>query len=249
MTPWAIVLCEGAQDQKAIAAFTRTCGGWVAKDGVPNSLPKDLSASFPTVKRTASGAPYAEHPPDYLVKGDHCLVVRALGGVSKLLGQFALDYLGGLRPDAVGVVVDADKTGVVARLQTFRTVYERLYSHAGAVNAGSVSGTNPRLGLWVAPDNQAEERLDDLLIKAARCTRKRLVERGQRFATSLASVEPGKWTYHRNKAVLGAIHQVVSPGASLAVGLQKSGGWFDQSLSSVKPFKQMLQFIEALAGP
>lgn len=248
MTWLAIILCEGAHDQKAISAFAQVCDGWTLKEGVPRSLPQDLEATFPTPTRASSGAWRFEYQPDYLFKGDRYLVVRNLGGVDNLLGQLAIDCLEPLRPNAIGVVVDANEVGVAGRVGSFRDVYSGLHPHAKYMEPGSVSGGNPPLGLWVAPDNHRDGRLDDLLIDAASRKRRGLVERGRRFVGSVAKVEPGKWTSYRNKAVLGAINQVVQPGASLAVSLRDSSCWFDEGLAQVTPFKELLQFLKDLTG-
>ena len=37
----------------------------------------------------------------------------------------------------------------------------------------------------------------------------------------------------RNKAILGALHQTLVPGAGLASGIMRSYGWIDASLASI----------------
>ena len=91
--------------------------------------------------------------------------------------------------------------------------------------------------------------MEALLITAAGRKHKRFVARAQRFiTTSVKQMEPGKWTAHRDKAVLGVIHQVVRPGASLGSALQPNQCWFDEDLSKLQPFKALLGFIEELAS-
>ena len=242
MTPWTIILCEGDHDRSAIASLACVCAKWKRQTGVPNSLPEDLRRYHPMPKPTTSGEWRTEARPDYLVRDDQYMVIRSLGGIRNVLGQAAVDFLEQASPSAVGVVVDANDVGVAPRVDAFRRWYRRN------VEPGTVSPGTPRIGLWVAPDNCGSGRLEDLLLAAATRTRKRLVQTGQRFAASLEKLHPGEWTNYRSKAVLGAIHQIEKPGASLAIGLQTSKCWFDQSLATVPPFDRLLQFLDALTA-
>ena len=91
--------------------------------------------------------------------------------------------------------------------------------------------------------------MEDLIVKAASRAKKKLITCGKRFATSLQGLEPGNWTRHRNKAILGAIGQTIAPGGSLASALNRSNSWFEPDLIKVPPFGKLLQFIESLATP
>ncbi len=153
------------------------------------------------------------------------------------------------KPDAVGVVVDADDKGVESRVQSFRDRFKQLYPHAAKVDAGGVVDGQPRLGLWVAPNNRSNGRMDALVLKAAARANGKLITCGKRFATSLARLDSGKWVQKRDKAILGAVGQTVRPGASLAVVLNASGSWFSPDLKELPAFRKLLEFIEALAAP
>lgn len=249
MINWTLLLCEGAHDQKALAAFARVCSGWKQKEGTPDSLPPEIRPTYPNPRPDAFGTWRFEWAPDYLIKDNRYLAVRNLGGVGNVLGKAAIDFLEQIHPSALGIFVDANDVGVEARAKAFVQRYGTLYKHASKAEPGRVSEGNPRLGLWVAPDNKKNGALDDVLVSAAARTKKKLLATGKRFATSLARIEAGEWTRHRNKAILGAINQVVSPGASLAVSINTTSGWFDATLADVPPFKQLLQFLETLTAP
>jgi hypothetical protein len=253
MKSWTIVLCEGAHDQQALAALASTCGGWTKLDNVPTSLPDNLAKAYPNPKppRKLPGRWTRPQEPTYLTKERRYLEIRNREGLDNVLGQTAVDFVRLLSPTphAVAVVVDANDKGVKARVDAFRDSFRNAFSHADNVEPGGASGSRPRLGLWVAPDNRRNGSMDDLLLKVARCANKRLVATGRRFATSLEKIKPDDWTKHRNKAILGAIYQVVEPGASLAVALRESNAWFDPGIASVRPFMQLLDFLETLTAP
>ncbi|MCP4591557.1 MAG: hypothetical protein GY842_12515 [bacterium] len=211
-------------------------------------MPDDLQRTFPHPKSNKSGDPSTPH---YLHKHDHFLIIRSLGGVEKVLGSAATELLEQWAPDlpnAIGVIVDANSTRISDRVESYRNRFQQLFDHAQEVEAGAIGEGDPRLGLWVAPDNKKPGGMDDLLVQAARHSREDLVSRGEDFVTSLAEIEPEPCTKHRNKAVLGSIHQAVRPGASLASGLRKSKAWFETGMADVPPFKDLLAFITALTG-
>jgi hypothetical protein len=248
MTRWTLILCEGAHDQAALAAVARVFNGWVRFGDAPRALPEDLKKTFPQPKQSRSGGWEYERAPDYLTKNGHYLVVRNLRGKDQLLGEAAEDLLGQLSPNALGVFVDANEKGISARVKSFRRCFDSKYPYASKVEAGTVSAEIPRLGLWVAPDNKNCGRLDDLLVEVVSQTRPELAAAGKSFIEALAAIEAGKWQDHRNKAMLGAIHQTVRPGASLAVCLQESSGWLEPSSSPVEPLEQLVRFLETLTA-
>jgi len=251
MTDWTIILCEGAHDQAALVSLAAVCGEWELMKEIPRSLPKGLEPTIVVPKQDKWGGWVFQRQPAYLSRRNRVLVVRSLGSDNKVLGEAAIDFLGQIRPGAVGVVVDANDSGVDRRQESFRKRYKALYHHADDVRAGEVSGNKPRLGLWVAPNNKTNGKMDDILLKAAKRNHKELTGRGKRFITSLETIESGKWfpsRNNRNKAILGAVNQAVRPGASLAAALHGSNCWFDAGLAAVAPFKQLAAFVETLTS-
>jgi len=249
MSKYTLILCEGAHDLAGLTSLVTCCSGWQREKNVPNVLPQSLGVSFPRLRENRYGAPIFDPLPKYLCRGDQWLEIRQLNGIKNVLGDLAVDLLRQARPDAVGVVVDANDEGVESRVKAFHDRFRELWDHATQVKVGRVVRGNPRLGLWVAPNNKSAGRMEDSLLKAAARAKPKLVACGKRFATSLERLEPGDWSAYRHKAILGAMHQTVMPGASLAVGLEQSECWFDSSIANVPPFKKLLQFIEDLAKP
>lgn len=252
MSHWTLILCEGAHDQAVIAAIARVHGGWSTIKEAPRGVPQDVVKAHPKRKEPQLGDSESrreyQREPDYLTKNGHYLVIRSLGGKDEVLGELAMVLLGQVNPAAVGVFVDANDKGVKARLDSFRSCYAKLFAHANEVVAGTVKGgEGPRLGMWVAPDNSRNGRLEDLVMETLDRTRPKQAAAGKEFIDAMASIEPGKWSEHRSKAILGAIHQTVSPGASLAVCLQKSTAWLD-GLTPEEPLKRLVQFLDELTA-
>ncbi|MCH8149855.1 MAG: hypothetical protein IH987_18055 [Planctomycetes bacterium] len=199
-------------------------------------------------KTNSSGAYEFEWAPAYLTKDDNWLEIRQRGGFENLTSESTLEVLDRATPDAIGCVVDADDKGVERRLQACQEWLGKRYVHAKKLKAGRITPGQPRLGVWIAPNNRSNGNLGRLLLDAAKMHNKGLVRSGKRFVTSLEKLEPGKWSTSREKAVLGAINQTVRPGASLAACLHSSKCWFDSSLATHAPFAKLCEFVERLTG-
>lgn len=248
MTSYTLILCEGAHDQAAVASLASKCSGWTEQEGIPAALPQKLHSLFPKPTENRFGAYNFERPPTYLEKHDNWLEIRERGGFDRLISETTLKFIDRAAPDAIGCVVDADDKGVAMRLLACQEWLGERYKDAKKLEAGSVSAGKPRLGIWVAPDNESDGNIEGILLDAARMHNKGLVRTGKRFVTSLEKIEPGKWSTSREKAVLGAINQIVRPGASLAACLHSSKCWFDPSLATQAPFAKLCEFVERLAG-
>lgn len=246
MKSWTMIICEGGHDRVALASIAGVLSGWQPVSGVPESLPDRIEVAFPRFAPKPGDYRYIPNTL-YLTKNNHYLEVRDLSGVGNVLGEDALNLLRASEPDAVGVLVDADSIGVKRLLTQYRNRYGKLYEHAKKGEAGKVWGKDPRLGLWIAPNNRDEGRLDNLLVEVAGKTKPDLVQLGSQFTESLNAVEPGKWFKKRDKALLSAVHQVELPGASLATGLSRSKCWLTESSMELQPVRDLVTFIDELA--
>ncbi len=246
MTDWALLLCEGAHDQMALRALACACGGWEPDEKVPHSLPVGLLKTFPRPAPNKYGASVVDRFPSYLRKGGRYLIIRELGGCAKVLGSVAVSLLQQVDPTGVGVVVDADDAGVKTRLDAFRDTFRAIYSHVDEVHPGTVVTGKPSLGLWVAPNNHENGRLDQIMLKWATAAKPELTKAGGSFIAKLKKIAKGKWEQKEEKALLGAVHQCQIPGGSLAVGLKESRCWLNEDSANEETITKLLSFINML---
>lgn len=248
MTGHTLIICEGAHDLAAIASVASGLVGWSEVKAVPKSLPPDLDDNYPRPRKNKWGAPYLEWAPRYLRSTDHWLEVRARGG-DEVWNDKTVELLDRAKPDAVGVVVDANGAGVDRRLEQFRDCFRDLYRHVDEVVPGTVCPGEPRLGLWIAPDNENSGSLADMILTAVSQAKPELTETGTGFIESLRELEPGKWCDHLSKAVLGAVTQTVEPGASLAVTLRDCRWPFMSKPAEDAPLRPLQDFLRNLTSP
>jgi hypothetical protein len=255
MSSWTIVLCEGAQDQAAISGLLEVCANWlrIRSDSDLAGLPdRPLPKLFPKPKESGQWKHRfdVDLAPAFLRKNDSWIVIREFGGVERVLGNIALEFLDELNPERLAVIVDADDVGPDARRESFRTRFGAKYEHASNANPGVVVHGKPILGLWVAPDNLVEGNLNQLIIECTSRHREKTIQLGKDFVDELAASEPSEQVKQKHKAVLGAVGQVVAPGASLASALErKRNFWFDNDANNVEGVSALVRFIETISLP
>lgn len=243
---YSVLACEGAHDQAALTWLAQICVGWEAASDVPADIRGVFNPSPPGGPRTSPV--HGRQRPAYLAKGGHLLIVKEFGGKEGVLAQNTAKWLAERKAAGVGVVVDADDDGVDLRVQSFRTTYGPAFPHARDVKVGTVWGDKPRLGFWVAPDNKSTGEMDDALVIAARRAKKGLLVAGEDFINSAQQQAPGDWLQKRSKALLGALYQVERPGASLASGLEAGTCWFQESITQIEPFRELVKFIDSVGS-
>lgn len=248
MTTWTLLLCEGGHDQAALLGWL-SASGWTRHEGAPDGLPPALENAYPQPMRDRRGRTRTDKAPDYVRRNDAWIEIRSLQSESAVLGRKATELLDAVR-DAlygVGVFVDADGRGVSARQEAFRQAYGRLFAHAAQVQAGCVADGPPKLGLWVAPDNQADGALSTLLRESGRLAKPDLFSAASCFETAVAPALPRDMAAeNRLKIILGAAGQTDAPGGSLATALRTGTWWFTPGFNSVPAVAQMIEFIEML---
>ncbi len=246
MSQTTVILCEGSHDQAVLTSLAEVTAGWhriAAKD-----VPDKLHGINPKTKLNRHGEDVYQPPPSCLSNKDDFLLIRSLEGIDRILGTVTLPLLESIPYDALGIVVDANEVGVDRRLQSFRKHFTSLNEQVKHLAPGKVIDGSPRIGLWIAPNNQDDGSMDDLLIQWIEQDRRKLVSTGKRFIESLKKLESESFTKHQSKAILGAIHQCVKLGASLAVSLWESKCWLNTDVQTCQPLHALQKFIEELSS-
>lgn len=252
MTSLSLILCEGAHDRGFLIGLAAVCGGWQVFDGSRDELPEAFDANYPEPKLDSSGWPEFIPSPEYLRKDDRWLEVRPLGGIDKVLGKTGVRFVEArLRDplDGLGIVVDADDSRIESRVDSFRDRYKKILASAHDAVAGKVVDGSPRVGLWVAPNNEDAGSLLDTLITAGKTTRPKLILEAEKFVHAAARHAKMRPEKSRAKSIAGSAVQVDMPGASLATALMASPNkWFTPDLAKIEPFSGLLEFIDTLTS-
>lgn len=252
MTSLSLILCEGVHDQAMLLGLTTICGSWQLLKPDPENLPQPFNDTYPRPTLDPFGWSRFEPRPRYLRRDDRCLEIRPMGSDAQVLGKNGVQLVSSHLNDLLtgfGAVIDADDKKVKARVASFRDLYGQVLPIAHQVDAGSVVGSSPRVGLWVAPNNEDAGSLLDTLLAAGKKTRPELIVEAENFVQAAGQHGGMRATESNAKPILGSAVQVDRPGASLATALMAlPNKWFTPDLAKVEPFSALLDFIDTLTS-
>lgn len=226
---WSLLVCEGAHDEEFIVTIALASGKWQLSARMPQAVPGAFRAS-------------GMGPFKFLVSNNGVLVVRGLGGVTKVLGDMGRALVSSsTTAKAVGVVVDADDVGVVARRNEVAKELSGVISAASFATAGQVVPPDltaqdlRKFGLWVAPDCRSNGQFDEVMRMAASYMMPDQVRISDDFITKLATSCLHDFGAYRDKAVLCSCGQLFRAGNSLASAFQERAHWADSTVVSQAP--------------
>lgn len=210
-------------------------------------------------------------PDVYVGKGGHdCGIVVANGDTLLIKSlRTALERLGTEQFVGIGIVIDVDHEQYVNRR------FDKILADLVRLNqdsqkegtpgfpvplptaAGVVTVNTPAIGIYLFPDNVRQGTLETLLLECAENEHPVLAMETARLVDALskqtdahpvslkAMTSPSK----RAKAQTGMIANVLQPGDSLAVAVEK-GGWFGATALTVPGVALANRFLDSLLpGP
>lgn len=239
-----LLACEG-RHELAILPRLAVALGWGLRSGITTEDPEPIQRLVPQPPRIPGRDFSWRAPPRpvFLHRGDDWMVVQRFDGDQRLRKEAPL-YARQIGPElaAVGIVVDGDDKGSMQRARQFQDAFTR-WSPPPLV-AGGVVGDDPRLGLWVSPDNSSPGNFDDLLEAAAAGERSPLLAKARSLVEAEApfgALSGGD----RRKAVLGIVGQADIPAGSLFDSARAWTGWLAQA-PHAGPFAPLCAFLEDL---
>ena len=256
----AYFVVEGPHDVEVIGRLCATRGArrvrWEADldPAWAPLIPRDFPFGGDLLKRVPV--------PIFFQSEAHSVAVHAAQGDSRIADTlqeslFALDE----RPDAVGVLLDADDKGTPA--ERYAGLTRRLAPISGLPSApgapGEIAAGPPRFGVFVLPDNAAVGTMEDVLLACAREAYPRLLEGASSFVDPLDPhdetlfVGREEWgdlrkAAGKKKAVVASIGAVLRPGKAIQTSIQDNR-WLRHPAALALPEVRALQgFIDALLG-
>lgn len=166
------LIVEGPHDSSVVARIIRKNGLGFAAVSLRNEVDPYwdnlIPKSFPQENRDGEPEFGRVQVPDFLKTVDQMVAIQTAGGITKLPGLLRddLELLGTTKPDAIGIIIDAD-SGTAAN------AYVALIAALGetglqfAAKAGEVTDGPPRVGVFVLPDNNRNGTLEDTMLESA----------------------------------------------------------------------------------
>jgi len=129
---------------------------------IPKSFPQENDFGEPEFGRV--------RVPDFLKSSDQSLAVQTAGGITKLapLLKDDLELFGEKRPDAIGIVFDADARDAATAFAALKREIVELGINMQLPNmAGDILDGPPRVGVFVFPNNSRSGTLEDTMLECA----------------------------------------------------------------------------------
>jgi len=195
--------------------------------------------------------------PLFVASNTHAIAIYRAEGDTRLIQavQENLSILDADRLTGMGIILDADsdKAAISAdRYARIRKGMSKLNYQIPDV-AGQVSVGQPRVGVFVLPDNSTSGTLEDLLIECARSVYPALLESAQlHIATADTDnslnrddLKDLNKSSGRIKAIVGAIASVLRPGKAVQVSIQDNK-WLRGNCLTIARVKAVQDFLKTL---
>ncbi|MBL8614427.1 MAG: hypothetical protein JNM72_02345 [Deltaproteobacteria bacterium] len=185
------------------------------------------------------------------------VVVAAAEGDTRLVATVAaLQRPLNVDLNAVGVVLDADGAGAVARLDGLRRKWRATLGEAllPLATPGDVVPGPVRIGAFVLPDNESPGALEVLLRACATAEWPGALELADAFVLAAepllgASAAELQTPSKRTKAPISVLHALMRPGKAVQTSLE-DGLWLGRAAFDAVPgLTAMDQFLWALVDP
>ncbi len=264
----SILIVEGSHDASFFGHLVRARGYHFAR-----TLSEVPAFWLPMIPRRYPAEP-GDHldrvirfPEVYADPGGNTLGIISAGGQDRLVTSLRIP-LEMLRADSfsgVGMVLDTDH-GVPARDRFDALVTQLIALNSDAVAEGvsgfplplpvapgTVAEGTPRMGIHLFPDNARPGSLETVLLECA-AAEQPLLERStgmlvryvdQRMPSGVTSLVRLRSGSGRVKAQAGMIANLLQPGASLAVSIQR-GGWLVGSAMATPCVVAAEQFLASI---
>ena len=202
--------------------------------------------------------------PMFLWSGANWIAIQAAGGATPELVKTARNGLMALQPfpgilSAIGIVRDADdgpaeKSFGNLRMELASNIRVDGYEITIPSNPGAISQGNPRLGIFILPDNAAEGTLEDLLLECGESAYPNLISGSQTFVSGvdidhlkgkdaiLIKKPTGK-----KKAVFACAANILKPGMSIATSIDQNN-WLNDDTRELPRVKSLNEFLTRLCG-
>lgn len=259
------LLVEGPHDSSVVARIIRKNGldfsAVSLRNQVDSYWDKLIPKSFPQENENGEPEFGRVQVPDFLKTVDQMVAIQTAGGITKLPGILKddLDLLGKTKPDAIGIIIDAD-SGTAA--DTYTALIGTLQESGlqFAAKAGEVTDGLPRVGVFVLPDNNRSGTLEDTMLESASIAYPQLLPLAETVATTVRQSldanadwlsSPERDDFNKpagmNKTRVSVLGAVMKP--TYAIGnLYRQHNWITPETLKQPLLGQLSAFLKALIG-
>jgi hypothetical protein len=263
------IIVEGPHDSSVVGAVIRRNGlnfkpislreevdkFW--DDLIPSSFPGENDEGKPEFGRV--------QVPDFFKTADQLVAVQFAGGIDKiprlLKDDLELLEIKTKRPDAIGIIIDADSSDAAAAHAALKLQIDALNMGVLIPDApGSFAEAPHRLGVFVLPNNSRQGTLEDTMLECAAVAYPQLCPIANTAVASVSNAfdlnpnwlpDPEHRDFKKpagpNKARAGMIGSVLKP--TYAIGNSyRQQNWITEDTLKLPLLAQLSSFLSSLVG-
>ncbi|ARU59843.1 hypothetical protein CBW65_01325 [Tumebacillus avium] len=195
--------------------------------------------------------------PAFFLLDETLIAVHYAGGESQLIPTLTLSIANlddsGARMKAIAIVCDADLKEPIEKIKAYQQLIAEQEDRPEVINsflhirsAGEIVLTEPRVGIYVFPDNQNQGTLETVLLACAETSYGDLLHEAGAYVGSFRESYGADWKSDgESKAIVGCISNVLFPGTSNNVSLMK-GDWLCTDTLETAGVKELNSFFHTL---
>ncbi|MGK7945415.1 MAG: DUF3226 domain-containing protein [Microcystaceae cyanobacterium] len=146
---------------------------------------------------------------------------------------------------AFAIIIDADKNNPQSLTQEYSDTFKQYYPHF-PTQAGLVSQTSPRTGIYILPDNQHQGVLETILLKCGEIAYPDYLAEAKEYIAKIKTYprKDYKWkNFDEDKAIIAAVVSLLKPGKTNTVSVSDNR-WISQETD--KTVTELSNFVEFL---
>lgn len=150
---------------------------------------------------------------------------------------------------AFGIIIDSDKKEPKNLIEKFAKLKEYFSSFPD--QSGIVNLNNPKTGIYILPDNQAQGVLDSILCQCGDVVYPQYMERSRDYVNQFTEQErqqkPLKWgPFDQEKATIATVASVLKPGKTNTASISDNDWVCKETIKTVPELRQFVDFLREL---
>lgn len=149
---------------------------------------------------------------------------------------------------AFAIIIDADKKNPQSLTQEYSNTFKQYYPDF-PTQAGIVSETSPRTGIYILPDNQNQGVLETILLKCGETVYPEYLEKAQNYVSEIekCNQKDYKWkTFDKEKAIIATIVSILKPSKTNTVSISDNKWVSQETYQSVTELFNFVEFLRKL---
>lgn len=244
---YCLIATEGPHDQAVLNKIFRELN-YTEFNGAIDSLEPYWQLFIP--KYPASNNLYKRLSFPTILRSDTHSIAIHLGEGANLKNKLA--QLFSARADlrrslhAVGIVVDCDNNQPNQIAIDWHNQLKGVYANFPNT-ANTISGTKPKLGIYVLPDNVSQGVLDKIMCACAQHEYQPIWDAAKKFVNAMKPAQTNHWgPFDEYKALCAAVTSILKPGSTNTVSYKADRWVSNATFNAVDDLGRLKTFVQDL---